>query len=126
MHEKVNNYKPSVMKGYYHHGSFGSCFSFGNKPLYSMVNDKSVGVYIKKNNDNDVRKKPIDVKAKEVEKLCSNIITDGVNSLTSIIPDIKYLLIIIIFFGRMFTHDIWSRRFTRALRDVYVCRCVYI
>lgn len=79
-------------KTYDHHGSTGSCYAFGNKPSYSMVDDRSVGVYTNKKSKDDDKQDTINNKAKDVERLCSEMITKGVNSFSIIIPDLKYLL----------------------------------
>ena len=88
----IKSCKPDVLKTYDHHGSAGSCYAFGNKPSYGMVDDSSVGVYTNKNSKNDDKQDTINKKATDVERICSETITKGVNSLSIIIPDLKYLL----------------------------------
>ena len=44
----IKSCKPDVLKTYDHHGSAGSYYAFGNKPLYGMVDQSSVGVYANK------------------------------------------------------------------------------
>ena len=48
IHVKVKKCKIDVMKTYYHYGSMSSCYSFGNKLMYGIVNNISVGVNINK------------------------------------------------------------------------------
>ena len=86
-------FKPDVLKTYDHHGFAGSCYAFGNKPSFSMVDDRSVEVYTDKNSKNDDKQDTINNEAKYVERMCSETITKGVNSLSIIIPDLKYLLL---------------------------------
>ena len=88
----IKSCKSDVLKTYYHHGSAGICYAFGNKPSYGMVEDSSVGVYTNKNSKHDGKQDTINKKAKDVERICSETITKGVNSLSIIIPDLKYLL----------------------------------
>ena len=67
LYSKVKSCKPNVMETYNHHGSFGSCFSFCNKPLYGNINGKSVSVYTNKKSTATCEQKLIDTKADEVE-----------------------------------------------------------
>ena len=92
MFKMVKSCKANVMATYDHHGSFGNCFSFGNKPLYGMVDNKSVGVYSNKKSKVIRRQEHINVTASNIETICSEVIKKGVNSLSAIVPDIKYLL----------------------------------
>ena len=57
-----------------------------------MVDNKSVGVYSNKKSKVISRKEHISVTASNIETICSEVITKGVNSLSDIVPDIKYLL----------------------------------
>ena len=57
-----------------------------------MVDNKSVGVYTTKKSKNNLRQKQIDNDAKEVEEICSGSMITAVDSLSSIIPDLRYLL----------------------------------
>ena len=91
-HSKVKSCKPNVMATYDHHGSNGSCFSFGNKPLYGKVGDKSVSVYTNKKSKIESRQAVIDGKAEYVEDKCCDVIVHAVLSLSKLIPDLKYLL----------------------------------
>ena len=92
LYSKVKSCKPNVMATYDHHGSNGSCFSFGNKPLYGKVSDKSVGIYTTKNSKSESRQIVINDNAKYVEEMCCDVIVHAVLSLSKIIPDLKYLL----------------------------------
>ena len=92
LYSKVKSCKPNVMATYDHHGSNGSCFSFGNKPLYGKVSDKSVGIYTTKNSKSESRQIVINDNAKYVEEMCCDVIVHAVISLSKIIPDLKYLL----------------------------------
>ena len=91
-HSKVKSCKPNVMATYDHHGSKGSCFSFGNKPLYGKVGEKSVGVYTNKKSKIETRQTVIDGNADYVEEMCCDVIVHAVQSLSKIIPDLKYHL----------------------------------
>ena len=75
----IKSCKPDVLKTYDHHGSAGSFCVFGNKPLYGMVDNSSVGVYTNKTSENDDKQDKITQKSKGVEILCSETITKGVN-----------------------------------------------
>ena len=68
------------MTTYDHHGSVGGCFSFGNKPMYGMVDNKYVGVYTTKISKNVVWQNAINERAKEVDDICFYIITEAVSS----------------------------------------------
>ena len=74
MYKKVKSCKPNVMKTYNHHGSHGSCFSFGKKTLYGMVENISVGVYSNKRSKVELRQHIIDSKAEDMETLRSEVI----------------------------------------------------
>lgn len=80
----------------YHHGSFGSCFSFGNKTHFGKVDDKSVGVYTNKKSNIVYMQTVIDENTEYVKEICSDIIVHVVLSLRTIIPNIKYLLFSVI------------------------------
>ena len=92
MFKIVKSCKPNVMATYDHHGSGGNCFSFGNKPLYGKVENKSVGVYSNKKSKVIQRQEDINANASIMEKNCSKVINNSVKSLSAIVPDIKYLL----------------------------------
>lgn len=53
IHVKVKKCKSDMMKTYDHHDSMGSCFSFRNKLMYSIMNNSSAGVYNNKRNKNE-------------------------------------------------------------------------
>ena len=92
LYSKVKSCKPNIMEKYNHHGSFGSCFSFCNKPLDGNINGKSVSVYTNKNSTVVCKQKLIDTKADKVKEILSDIIVNAVLSLSTIITDLKYLL----------------------------------
>lgn len=92
MYDKVKSCKPNVLKSYDHHGSNGSCFSFGNKSFYGMKNNSSVGVYSTLQHKNDTKQLAINNNAKEIEKEISIAITNGVNVVGVILREIRMLL----------------------------------
>ena len=96
MYHKVKSCKPNVLKSYDHHGSNGSCFSFGNKPLYGMSNNSSVGVYSTLQHTNDTKQFTINNNANEIEMEMSIAITNGVNVLGVILREISLLLSLVL------------------------------
>ena len=94
--EKVKCCKPNVIGMYGHHCFLGSCYSFSKKGTLSIVDNSSVEVYGNKIIVIKAKQELINEKAKDIEKLCSKTITKGVKSLRFIIPDIKYILSLIL------------------------------
>ena len=92
LYDRLKRCKPDVLKSYDHHGSQGSCFSFGNKPYYKIVNNSSVGVYSVLKRENKETQRKIDKEAKEMEHICSITITDAIQALGRILPQIRNLI----------------------------------
>ena len=84
------------MDSYDYHSSLGSCISFGNKPLYGCIDGKSVGTYTTKESKVASRQKIIKSKAEIMQEVLSDTVIDAVVSLSTIVPDLKYLLSTII------------------------------
>ena len=84
--------KPDSLKCFSHHGTKGFNYSFGNKPLYGMLNGSSVGTYQNKNSKSNKRQLVIDRDASWLQSMCANTIRHGIFSLTSLLPDVKHFL----------------------------------
>ena len=84
--------KKDLLPTYNHHGTHGKCYSFGNKPMYGMVNDVSVGLYTHKKSKKEYRQKIIDEKLSNIEDQAALLINSGVKELSKVIPEMSSLL----------------------------------
>ena len=93
---KVRSCKSNIILGasYNHYGSFGECYAFGNRPNYGMVDDSSVTIFANKKSasKNPSKQINIDKNAKDVEDICANVVNNAVTLLSSVLPEIRYLL----------------------------------
>jgi len=90
----IKKCKPNIIAApsYKHHGSSGACYAFGNKADYRMIEGVSVGTFTNVSVQNEMIQKAIDNESEVVKQMCDKVISNGVDLLKTIIPDIHHLV----------------------------------
>ena len=92
LYKEVKKAKSDVKKSFDHFGSVGEVYAFGNKPNYGIVDESSVATFVNKKSKIPHRNKMIDATADKVDRLCAEVISDGMSLLSVIIPHIRILV----------------------------------
>ena len=91
-YKEIRKAKSDVKKSFDHFGSVGEVYAFGNKPNYGIVDESSVATFVNKKSTVPHRNKTIEATADKIERLCAEVVADGMTLLSVIIPPIRKLV----------------------------------
>ena len=92
MNNKVKKFKSDIKKSFDYYTSTGEVYVFSNNSNYGM-NDKSFrATYVNKRSKVLHGQTIIEISSNEIDEQCTNVVTDGMRSLSYTIPQIRHLL----------------------------------